>query len=481
VPFSSRRFALTIAAVMSAGLPLVTAPIAHAAPPAHPVAGDIDGDGGADLVVASAHSIAVFYTGGAGRHDIPVTGGFLSGVATGDFNGDGYADVAVGDSSAFPDSDGLSDDGAVYVWYGGPTGLGTRHALRGPAGKGDGFGDNVQTVDTNRDGRDDLAVVDDNGYTFIKPRLTVLLGTASGLSNAHALHLGRQHASAIAVGDLNGDGHPDLAVGRPETGKAARNDDNEIDAQEGTLAIYYGTAHGLSTTAHVVHGLTAGVGYGALGTSLAIARVNGDRYADIVAGAPSTSLDAHGHVVRKYFGAVPGAGSVAVLYGSRRGIHATRHSVVTVASPGVPGRAFDGDDFGQHVAVGDLNGDGRADVVAERDQEFNGRDGSIFIFRSAAAGITTHHVQQIGSHRLGDPHHKNYEPMLYGSSLAIYRPAGSAHAWLAIGAPGYIKSQSQWLGFVDLFPSTSQGLTTSGAQRIFGTVDQGYFGSYLAT
>jgi hypothetical protein len=128
-----------------------------------------------------------------------------------------------------------------------------------------------------------------------------------------------------------------------------------------------------------------------------------------------------------------------------------------------------------------LNGDGRADVVAERDQDLNGRDGSVFIFRSAAAGITTSHVQQIGSHKLGDPHHKNYEPMLYGSSLAVYRPAGSTHAWLAIGAPGYIKSQSQWLGFVDLFPSTSHALTTSGAQRIVGTVDQGYFGSYLAT
>ena len=480
MPFSSRRFILTIATVMSAGLCPVVLPLAYAAPPAHPVAGDIDGDGRADLVVASAHSIAVFYTGGAGRQDIPVTGGFLSGIATGDFNADGYADVAVGDSSAFPDSDGLSDDGAIYVWYGGPTGLGTRHALRGPAGKGDGFGDNIQTVDINRDGRADLAVVDDNGYTFIKPRLTVLLGTASGLSTSHALHLGHQHTSAIAVGDLNGDGHPDLVIGRPESGKAVRNDDGEIDAQEGTLAIYYGNAHGLSKTAHVVHGLPAGVGYGALGTSLAIARVSKDRYADIVAGAPSTSLDAHGHVVRKYFGAVPGAGSVAVLYGSRRGIRATRDSVVTVASRGVPGRAIEADDFGQHVAVGDLNGDGRPDVVTERDQDLNGRNGSVFIFDSSAAGITTNHVQQIGSHKLGDPHHKNFEPMLYGSSLAIYRPAGATHAWLAIGAPGYIKSQSQWLGFVDLFPSTTHGLTTAGAQRIFGTVDQGYFGNYLA-
>lgn len=478
--FSSRSFALTIVAVLSAGASVVAAPIAHAAPPPHHVAGDIDGDGHADLVVASAHSIAVLYTGGSGRRDVAVPGGFVSGVASGDFNGDGYADVAVGDSSAFPDSEGLTDDGAIYVWYGGPTGLGARHTLRGPAGRGDGFGDNIKTVDINHDARADLAVVDDNGYTFIKPRLTILVGAAGGLSKAHALHLGRQHASAVAVGDLNGDGRPDLVVGRPETGRAVRNDDGEIDAQEGTLAIYYGSAHGLSKTAHVIHGLRAGVGYGALGTSLAIARVDAGRYADIVAGAPSTSLDAHGHVVRKYFGAVPGAGSVVVLYGSRRGIRATRHRVVTLASPDVPGRAIEADDFGQHVAVGDLNGDGRADVVVERDQELNGRDGSVFVFRSAASGITTHHVQQIGPRKLGDPQHKNYEPMLYGSSLAVYRPAGSTHAWLAIGAPGYIRSESQWLGLVDLFPSTRHGLQTDGAQRIFGTVDKGYFGGYLA-
>jgi hypothetical protein len=476
VRFSSRRIALLTTAVLSVGLYAPAA--AHAAPPTHPVAGDIDGDGRADLVVASAHSIAIFYTGGLGRQDIAVKKGFISGVATGDFNGDGFADVAVGDSLAFPDSDGLTDDGAVYVWYGGPSGLGSRTMLRGPVGKGDGFGGNIETVDINGDHRDDLAVVDDNGYTYIKPRLIILLGNAGGLSKAHALHLGRQHRSAIAVGDLNGDGHPDLVVGRPDTGKELRNDDGEVDVQEGTLAIYYGKAHGLSTKPQVVHGLPAGVGYGALGTSLAIARINHDRYADIVAGAPSTSLDAHGHIVRKFSGDVEG--SIVVLYGSRHGIHTKRHSVVTIASPGVPVRTFDGDDFGEHVAAGDLNGDGHADVIAERDQEFNGRDGSVYIFRSAASGITTNHVQQIRSHKLGDPHHKNYEAMLYGSALSIYRPTTSSHAWLAIGAPGYIKSQNQWLGFVDLFPSTSAGLTTSGAQRIFGTVDQGYFGGYLA-
>jgi hypothetical protein len=70
--------------------------------------------------------------------------------------------------------------------------------------------------------------------------------------------------------------------------------------------------------------------------------------------------------------------------------------------------------------------------------------------------------------------------MEYGASLAVYRPAGARHPWLAIGAPGYVKSATLWLGLVDLFPSTSHGVTTRGARRIVGTVDNGYFGDHLA-
>ena len=475
---SSRRVALLTTLVLSVGLCSPLAAQAERRTGGH-VAGDIDGDGRADLVVSREHGISVFYTGGLGRRDIDIAEGNVSGVAVGDFNGDGFADVAVGDANAVTSTGSTPHyDGAVYVWYGSSTGLGPRVAFPGPVGSDDGFGAVIAAAQLTGDHHVDLVVADEDNDTAA--RLTILVGRAGGLSAAHEVHLARERTSAITVGDLNGDGRPDLVIGRPDSGAAALNDDEEIDAQEGTLAIYYGTAHGLSSRRQIVHGLAAGVGYGALGTSLSIARINGDRYADIVAGAPTTSLDAHGRPVRQFYAHVTGAGSIAVLYGSRTGISAAHRSVLSLATRGVPGAPRGGDDFGQHVTTGDLNGDGRIDVVAEMDQADNGTDGAVFVFRGAASGITTSHVQRIGSHTLGNPHHRNYEPMLYGSALAVYRPTNSPHAWLAIGAPGYIRSWTQWFGLLDLFPTTSNGVTTHGAHRIFGAVDKDNFGAYLA-
>ena len=91
---------------------------------------------------------------------------FGTDVASGDFNGDGYADLAVGSAESDPASS--VDRGAVTVMRGSATGLTTAGAVRfvGPVvtlpgdsfERGTGFGETLAAADLNRDGADDLVV-----------------------------------------------------------------------------------------------------------------------------------------------------------------------------------------------------------------------------------------------------------------------------------------------------------------------------------
>ncbi|WP_405871288.1 FG-GAP-like repeat-containing protein [Streptomyces sp. NBC_00005] len=79
---------------------------------------------------------------------------------------------------------------------------------------------------------------------------------------------------------------------------------------------------------------------------------NGDGYRDLAVGAPKASN-----------GSVDEAGSVVVLYGSKSSVSATRRTVITQATSGIPGSPEEGDDFGGTVAAADLDRDGYADLI----------------------------------------------------------------------------------------------------------------------
>lgn len=79
---------------------------------------------------------------------------------------------------------------------------------------------------------------------------------------------------------------------------------------------------------------------------------NGDGYADLAVAAPAATV-----------GGKKGAGYVAVVYGSRNGLDATKRQVFSQSTAGVPGSPETDDAFGSVLTTADLDRDGDADLV----------------------------------------------------------------------------------------------------------------------
>ncbi|MEV6019507.1 MULTISPECIES: hypothetical protein [unclassified Streptomyces] len=106
---------------------------------------------------------------------------------------------------------------------------------------------------------------------------------------------------------------------------------------------------------------------------------NGDGYRDLVVGAPDAAN-----------GSVQEAGAVVVLYGSASSVSATRRTVITQATAGIPGAPEDGDGFGSAVAGADLDRDGYADlIVGTPAEDVDGKKsrGSVTVVWGGAHGL----------------------------------------------------------------------------------------------
>ena len=167
----------------------------------HPVSldmGDLDGDGDLDLAVANHYGeIAILLGRGNGTFQAPVqysAGGYLSSVAVGDLDADGHLDLAVSSGSAY---------GTPYVWVLFGNGDGTfQNAIWYDVG-----GDNTSSVvlgDLDGNGHLDIAAMG-GGY------LHVLLGNGDGTFQME-IRLDVPWYDDLMTGDVNGDGHLDLAA-----------------------------------------------------------------------------------------------------------------------------------------------------------------------------------------------------------------------------------------------------------------------------
>ena len=162
--------------------------------------GDFNGDDKADLAVVnqSSNTLTIFLGKGDGTFSAtpisPATGANPTAVAVGDFNGDGIPDLAVANSG----------DDTVTVLIG--NGDGTFTAATSPATGG--RPDSIATGDFNDDGKIDLAVANSLDNTVM-----VLLSNGNGtFTAAPTTSVAVNSGGTIAVGDFNGDGILDLAV-----------------------------------------------------------------------------------------------------------------------------------------------------------------------------------------------------------------------------------------------------------------------------
>lgn len=447
---------LTIGATITA-----TAAPAPAAPAAVQAAhDDFNGDGYPDAVISApggtvsaqkgAGYVAVLYGSASGLSvarratfslstpGIPglaqTDDGFGRTTASGDLDGDGYADLVVGmpgkdfgttvDAGAavvlWGSANGLRATGAVTLQDSTPTTRG-RFGLGLAAGRFHGSGtelallsskalqtyvfeagaDGGHTVratpvnwrwnedftptgltpgDYDKSGNDDDLVLlgTFTVYESLNPVETFgaasyLRGGPDGLTYGRGLRGGPVGAS----GDLNNDGYADLVFGSP----ADSDDLNEVLVDGGTVDVFLGGPSGPGGPDADQHFTQTTIGASGddktgdrFGGAVTVADVNGDGYADAALGAPANDINT-----------LTDPGTVWVMRGSPGGLTPRGLASFSQSTPSVPGDNENGDWFGGALRLIDANKDGKAELIASAPRE-DTNDGAAWVFPGTANG-----------------------------------------------------------------------------------------------
>ncbi len=393
-------------------------------------AGDVNGDGYADVLVSAPYFDAAFtdegrvylYLGSATGLSATAINllspigreGALFGwkvAGAGDINADGFADIIIG--APYYDGNGGADvdAGRVYVYYGSQSGLNTAApTIIENRQIGSLFGFSVSGLgDVNNDGYSDIAIGAprfDNNLTD-EGRVTVYYGSSSGVNTTISWtqdgeQTGAYFGNSVSnAGDVNRDGISDMIVG------AYLYDNGQGD--EGRAYIYYGTINGLSSVAAWTAESNqegANYGYSVAGGG----DVNGDGYSDVLVGAIW------------YNGIYSNEGRVYLYTGAAAGVSATP------AWTAVGGQ--EAAEFGKSVsAAGDINGDGYGDILIGAPLFDNGGQldaGRAYLYNGSSTGLTA------TPSWMGDPNQENSE---FGSSIAgLGDVNGDGYADFAVGA-----------------------------------------------
>ena len=398
---------------------------------------------------------------------------FAAGPSRADFDGDGYADLAVG--APYENVSSVTDAGSVSVIYGTSGGLSgaadeywQQNYLDGSDSEPfEYFGQALAVGDFDGDGYFDLAVGvpwEDVGSVGQAGAVNVIYGTADGgLDVAGNQYWNQNEAGmggaaeeddhfgqALAAGDFNGDGYDDLAVGIP-----GEDIGSTVDA--GGMMVLYGSADGLTAASTVWNqGGEAETGdqYGA---TLAAGDFDRDGYDDLAVGIPRVDL-----------GGVADAGAVQIYYGSGTGIHErVSNDFWHQDRSGVADTADEYDFFGSSLTVGDFDGDGYDDLAVGVPYEDVGspvitNTGAVNVLYGSSTGVTgsgsDYWHQDVGS--IGS---LCEEGDRFGFALTAGDFDGDGYDDLAVGVP-YEDWNDLDTGIVQVLYGTADGLSDVGNQ-----------------
>jgi len=327
---------------------------------------DVTGDGHADVLLTDNTRLFVFHGSAGGSLAKPVvlplagpgSTEWNAGVAVADLNRDGRADVAVADKSGV----------RLFVQRRGRFAPSRDIALPFAA-------EEVTAADLNGDRRPDL-VVSGRIEQTTTPELYLLV---NGRSGWHAQKIDDFWSMAICIGDVNGDGHPDIVPLPPGTTATP------------SVRLYLGDGRGsfvrrdIQVASQPVDAPSA----------LAVGDVTGDHRADLVFVNEINSPRSH----------------LAVMAGGSSG---------SLAAPTL----YPSHDNPDAVAIADLNGDRRNDVAV-----LHGGFKELGIYYQGLSGT-------LGAEQLiGIPYSTRYDP----NALAIGNLDAGRHPDIAIADNGYTK------------------------------------------
>ncbi len=238
-------------------------------------------------------------------------------ILTGDFNGDGKIDLAVGNAG--------SNNVSILLGNGDGT---FKAAMNSPAGTSP---QQMAAGDFNGDGKLDLVIINSGDGAAVLGVLNILLGKGDGTFQAPATIAADKYPAQLAVADFNEDKNLDLVVG---------------DSTDGGVTLLLGKGDGTFQPGAVILPSAVGV------SAIAVGDFNGDKHADVVVGRLGPVPRSVGSValaLSLLVGNGDGTFQASVPIGVIGQPSDPFHVSITVSSP--------------HLVAADFNGDGKLDLA----------------------------------------------------------------------------------------------------------------------